>query len=457
MDEINLLDYVNMLKRRKWTIAASALVVMVAAAMALAIMPRTYAAKTALIFPRPATDSVTAQLAQLSNLPMLSAPMLSGQDVYVTVLNSRTLNDRVFHRLRLDEYDLTLKDLTDSVEIERPKEGGLVVTVEVPTSWLHGHVRGDQVKERSAQLAGDLANAYVGELRTYDRTSALSMSRKNRLYVEEQLQRTRVKLAQAEASLQKFQEAHPTLIPPEKSSSYADQALSISQRQTEANVALQELQGQIARARATWDAGAPRGISPEAVIDNPAISNLRGELAKLEVERATLLENYFESHPDVVALDQEIAKVRDQIDSEVSRIVSGDAGSTSPAHQELLKQLVILEVDRDGIEARRSALAGAASHLEDQLCGLPAEEMQYVRLLRELQSAETVYTTLLAEHAKALVAEGRDADNFIVLDEAIAPEKPAKPRVKLTLAAALVIGIVFGVLIATVQGGPGRK
>ena len=39
-----------------------------------------------------------------------------------------------------------------------------------------------------------------------------------------------------------------------------------------------------------------------------------------------------------------------------------------------------------------------------------------------------------------------------MLDEAIIPEKPAKPRVKLTLAAALVMGMMLGVLVATAQG-----
>jgi len=55
------------------------------------------------------------------------------------------------------------------------------------------------------------------------------------------------------------------------------------------------------------------------------------------------------------------------------------------------------------------------------------------------------------------VAEGRETENFVVLDEAIAPKKPAKPRVMLTLAAALMMGPIFGVLAATAQGLPARK
>ncbi len=154
----------------------------------------------------------------------------------------------------------------------------------------------------------------------------------------------------------------------------------------------------------------------------------------------------------MVSLTQEIEKTYEEIRSEVARVVSGKAGSTSLAHQELLKQLVVLEVSYDGLVARRTALGGAMSNIERRLSDLPTKEIQYARLLRDLKAAETVYTTLLAEHAKARVAEGRDTDNFIVLDEAVVPERPARPRVKLTLLGALVLGCMLGVLAATLPG-----
>ncbi len=117
-----------------------------------------------------------------------------------------------------------------------------------------------------------------------------------------------------------------------------------------------------------------------------------------------------------------------------------------------MKQLVILEVNRDGLEARRSALAQAMSDTEDRLSRLPVKEIEYARVLRDLKAAETVYTTLLVEHAKARVEEGRDTDKFIVLDDAIVPEKPAKPATKVLLLASLVLGLFGGIFVAMAQG-----
>jgi uncharacterized protein involved in exopolysaccharide biosynthesis len=453
MDEINLLDYLNILKRRKWTVVLTTAVTMLLAGIVLAVMPRTYEGETTLLFPEQADLGISPQLAQLAGFVLPGGmPSLSGADVYYTVLGSRTLAENVCKRLSLDRYGLDYEDLQDNITIEKPKEGGLILVCQAPTSWMRGHIAKGELRDHTAQLAADIANMYVSELRTYDRSTTLFQGKKNRLYIEDQLARTKTELSVAEEQLRKFQEAHPTLVPPDKGVAYAEKALALTSERTEAGIALQEILGQTAQARSTWAARAPEGVSPEAVIDSPTISDLRSQLANLEVQRATFLEDFTDIHPDVVSLDQQISKLKDEINSEVSSVISGTAGSASPAHQELLKQLVLLEVGRDGLESRQSAIGNAMADLEKQLSGLPVEEMAYARLIRDVKATEVVYTTLLAEHAKARVTEGRDPNSFVVLDEAVALEEPAKPRVILTLAAALMLGGMFGMMIVAVQG-----
>ena len=460
MDEINLLDYIRLVTRRKWTVLGVTGIVVLLTGIALLVMPRTYEGEATLIFPQQSPDGLSSQLAQMSGLPILGnlVPQLSGRDVYCTVLKSRTLGEAVLKDVGLDGGDLDYEDMQGHLILETPKEGGLVIRCQAPTSWLKGHVSGRELKRATAKMAAEMANSYVTELRAYDLSNGLFMGRKHRVFIEEQLDRTRPELRAAENRLKDFQQAHPTLIPPEESQAYAQQALQLTGSQVQSDVALDETKAQLARARSTWKAGAPENISPEAIADSPAIQELQVQLARLEVRRAALLENVTEKHPDVVSLDQEITKTYDRLHSEVEQVVSGKSGGASPAQQELLKQLVLLEVNSDGLDARKSALASSMSNIERRLSGLPVAELQYARLLRDVKAAETVYTTLIAEHAKAQIAEGKDTDNFIVLDEAIVPKKPAKPRVKLTLAAALMMGMMLGVLVATARGvPPGKK
>ena len=452
MDEINLLDYIRFVTRRKWTVVGVTGIIVVVTAIVLMVMPRTYEGETTLLLSQQGGPSPSSQLIQYVGFSLPSAPSgISGQEVYVTVLKSRTIYRAVCKRLHLERYGLKSNSVSGSQLLTTSKPGGLVISCQVPTSYLRGHVPNSELKKRTAELAARMANAYVDELRVYDQTNALFVGKKNRLFIEEQLARTRTDLAADEVRLQRFQEEHPTLVPPEKSSRYPDEALNIMSKQIETDIALSEAEGQLARARVTWSIGAPTNVSPEAVADSSVLSGLRGDLAKLEVKRATLLENFTDSHPDVVGLTQEIDKTHEKVRSEVERVISGRSGSVDPAHQELLKQLVVLEVNQDGLRARRSALAGAMSHMESQLTGLPAEEIEYARRLRDMRSTEVVYTTLLTEHAKARIAEGQEADRFIVLDAAEASTTLVKPKVKLMLSVALMMGVMLGVMVASTR------
>ena len=459
MDEINLLDYVDMLKQRKRTVAAVTLAVVLVVGVVLAVMPRTYEGKTTLLFPRQMEGGLGARLAAAAGLADPgTAGGYTGREIYFTILTSRTISEAVLKRVNLDgKCDLGWNDLQNHIVLTRSKEGGMTLACRAPTSWLRGHVPGRELKGRTAQLAADLANTYVSELDAYDKANSLFMGRKMRLYIEEQLARTERELAEAEAKLKVFQEEHPTLVPPESSSVYAEQALDMVARQVDADIALEEVREQIATVRAIWREGAPEGVSPEAFISSPIKSDLQGQIAKLEVRRATLLEDFTETHPEVVGVTQEIEKTKDRVRTETARIIEGKASSLSPAHQELLKQMAMLEVDRNGIEARKSALAAAVSKIESWATDLPPKELEYARLARSLRAVETVYLTLHSEHAKARIVEGQDSDYYIVLDKAIVPKGPAKPRVKLTLAIALMMGLMLGVVTAVVQGIPARR
>lgn len=453
MEEISLSDYAEIWNRRKLTIVLTAVLSIVFTGVALLLMPRTYVAETSLLLPEQNQINVGAQFAQLAGFAMPGITQsVSSQGVYISVLKSRVISDRVCSRLKLAQYGLDYKDLQKRMLVETPKEGGLLVSCRVPTSWLRPYCDSEEISKRTARLAADVANAYILELREYDRSNSLFLGRQNRVLIERQMHRARAELSAAEDRLQSFQEAHPRLVPPDKSVIYAERGMQLATEETAAAVLLQETQAQLEQSRATWNLGAPEGVSPEAVVDNPTISQLRTRLAALEVERTNLLEDFTEAHPAVVSADRQIRTMRDKLEGEVSRVIAGAAGSETPAHSELLRQLVLLQINREGLQARIGAISRATAELDSALMSLPAEEKEYARRIRDAKSAEAVYTTLLAEHAKARVAEGREGGNFIVLDQAVPPELPAGPRVKLALLVALLAGLALGTLIATAQG-----
>ncbi len=264
MDEISLLDYLRILKRRKWTIVLTTVVTLLLAGIALALMPRTYEGETRLLFPDQPNMGVSSQLAQLAGFALPSGmPSLSGADVYYSILSSRTLAENVCKRLNLDRYGLDSEELQQSITIDRPKEGGLILACQSPTSWLKGHTSNAELKDRTAQLAADIANTYIDELRVYDRSSTLFQGKKNRLYIEEQLGRTKSELALTEKRLKDFQETHPMLIPPEEAVAYGEKALELTSAQTETDIALQEIRGNSPRPAAPGMPAPRRALRPK--------------------------------------------------------------------------------------------------------------------------------------------------------------------------------------------------
>lgn len=460
MEEINLSDYILMLKQRRKTIFATTALTLLIVGVILAFAPKTYMGEVTLIFPSQQNNGLASQLLQMGSLPMLSAGAGdSGRDLYSVVLKSRRISDGVMDDLRLcTRCNIKRKEMMQALNVSNSKGiGSLSISFGVPTSWLKGKVQGEDLDSATAQLAADIANAYARRLKAYYRSNSFSTGRKNCAFIEGQIVLTKAELTSAENRLEKFQKAHPTLVPPDKSATYADQALSLSSKQIENDIALEDMKSQVDQARRTWKAKAPAGVSPASLVDNPVVLELQQELSKLEVKRATLLEDFTESHPSVVEVTQEIAKTKSKLNSEVSRVISGKNTNLHPAQQELLKELVQLEIGLKGTQAKRSALSHAMADCEKLSSSLPEKEMQYVRLLRAQKAAETVYTTLLAEQAKARISKDQDPSNFVVLDDAEAAEHPDKPKKKLVLGSALIAGLMLGMLIASAQGPTWRK
>lgn len=459
MDDISIYDYIRILSHRKLTIAVCTVVVLVITGLALFTMPRYFESRAMLIFPQDKQAGLGSQLSQLSGIPLIGdVKSASGRDVYTTILKSRTIGERVIRRVGLEgTAGVNPGALQKALVLTAEKEGGLSIAFTAPTSWLEGRVPKEQLSEKTAELSAEITNTYIDELRAYDSANALFLGKKNRLFIEGQLIRAKAELTAAEDRLQAFQEKNPTLAPPEKADIYATSFVELTNTKVETDAALDEATAQLEAARSTWQAGAPRGVAHEAFVGNTVLDGLESELASLEIKRATLLSDLTEDHPQVVAVSDQIDNTKRRMKEEVVRVLGGKSTSQSQAREELMKQLAALEVTCRGLEARRTAVASAISIAENTTSKLAPREMEYTRLLRDTKACETVYTTLLAEHAKAQVTEGRDTDGFIVLDEAIAPKDASKPRVKLTLAVALVMGVMMGVFVASLQGLPKGK
>ncbi|MEY4730477.1 MAG: hypothetical protein RL020_1635 [Pseudomonadota bacterium] len=163
------------------------------------IMPKIYSAKAVLMTPQQSQSGTAAMLGQLGALAGAAGGALgvkSPADLYVGLLKSRTVADRLLERFELQKvYDEKLasnarKELAKNTLIMTGKDGLINIEVE------------DEKPERAAAIA----NAYHDELGKLTRTLAVTEASQRRLFFEKQLVQAREELATAEFNLQKTQE-----------------------------------------------------------------------------------------------------------------------------------------------------------------------------------------------------------------------------------------------------------
>ncbi|MCE4558034.1 Wzz/FepE/Etk N-terminal domain-containing protein [Roseateles cellulosilyticus] len=161
------------------------------------LIPPTFTARTMFLPPQQPQSAAVSALASLGALSGLAGGSLGGvkttADQYVSLMQSVNVQDRLVDRFKLmSEYESKYRfearnRLTQNVRITLGKKDGLI-TVEADGS--------------SPQLAADLANAHVSELRRLTGELALTEAQQRRAFFEAELKKTRDQLAHAQQDLQ---------------------------------------------------------------------------------------------------------------------------------------------------------------------------------------------------------------------------------------------------------------
>lgn len=165
-----------------------------ALAIAFAIPP-TYTATTRIIPPQQAGGAaamMAAQLGALAGLAGAAAGIKNPAEQYVSLINSRSIADRLIERFDLMERyktksaDDTRRALTGAMSVGAGSKDG-VISIEVD--------------DRDPQFAATLANAAVEETRLLTKRLALTEASQRRQFFESQLHDARKGLVQAESAL----------------------------------------------------------------------------------------------------------------------------------------------------------------------------------------------------------------------------------------------------------------
>jgi len=438
MVEIDLREQLALLRKRVWWIVGAVGVTLALAVVYLVVTPPIYAASASIII-EPHAPRVLGEESQV--VDFAGADYWSNKEFLETqykVISSREVLQRVVAKMGL-ERDADFLGLADVRDPERQAE---LVAKSDPVLLLQKRMRVEPVKnsqltrivvedwdaERAAELANTIVEAYIESNldRRQEGTRAASQ------WLADQMLDLKVKLEQSELALYNFRRENDIL-----STSIEDRQSIVSERLHALSNSLTTLMAKRVELEAALaEADRLRKAHPDdeywalklrRVAERPMIAELRKKLSALEDNLAGLAEKYLEKHPERVALEERMATVRRQMRQEIDNVLE----SLRSEHREVV--------------AAERQLQEMIAGLKQEAFELNKREIDQRRLQREQENNERLYNLVLARLKDADLAVMLRANNVRLLDAAVPPLVPVKPRIPLVLALALMLGLFGGV------------
>jgi capsular exopolysaccharide synthesis family protein len=271
----------------------------------------------------------------------------------------------------------------------------------------------------AAEAANTLAQVYIQQTLDF----RYRVSAEAGAWLSDEAQEQARKVEAAEAALQEFKEKEGLVSIEERRVLVEQKLKDLGASLTVARTRRLEKEGQY---RQMQSAANPEEL-PEA-ISSPLIQGLRTELAGLERQGAQLeARGYMAQHPEMVKLASQLEGTRQKIALEARRIVRAAENEYRVAADQ------------------EERIAGAVEAAKAESLDLARRGLKYDALKRDLEASQTLSDNLVARQKQTDVARDLQASNIHVIDPAIAPHEPIRPRAVRDLALAFVLGLALAV------------
>jgi tyrosine-protein kinase Etk/Wzc len=265
-DDINVLDMLIVLAKHKKTIIALTFGAAVLSVIVSLLLTNVYTGSAKVLPPQQGQSTAAMILGQLGQLGGLggftgnSLALKNPNDLYVGMLKSRTISDRLIDRFELqklyekDTLVETRRVFAEHSNITAGKDG--LITIEFD--------------DKDPQRAANVANAYVEELDKLTQTLAITEAAQRRLFFERQLHQAKEGLMEAEVALKVTQERTGLIKLDDQGKAIIEAVATLR-----AQIAAKEVEVRSMRTFATDQ-------NPDYVRTQQQLAGLRSELAKLE-------------------------------------------------------------------------------------------------------------------------------------------------------------------------------
>ena len=407
--------------RQKLFLAVLGSVLLLTLAVSL-IMPKTYLGEASLVINTKSTDPITG-----SPIPGVdtSSTILATQ---TDVITSRNVALKVVDKLNIakdPEYLKKFTDATDGIGSARnwladylsgyvtvvPSKESDVLTIDFPA----------HTPEAAAAFANAFADAYIQT----NLELAADPARRQSQWFEQQTSELRKRVDTAQ---QRLSDAQRKLSIVGTESHIDVDTTRFTEVSTQLGIAQQALYESRTRLKQINEAIAKNqlGALPD-ILGNPLLQTLKTDLVRAESNFADVSSRYDRNHPQYVSGEAAVKSLRQKLASEVETV----RGSMEYNAQIAQKQVTQLQA--------------ALDQQKQTVIGAKREHDTLDVLNHELLSAQSEYDAAMTRANQVRLAGELNQSNIALLNSAIQPFKPSRPKILLYM----VIAFFFGSCLAS--------
>lgn len=280
-------------------------------------------------------------------------------------------------------------------------------------------------------LSAKIANAYAVNFIQTNLERKIQATSYGRDLLQRQLGQAKERLDESQRQLVRYASAQRIINlpgPPTAQGGTSERSLVADELQS-LNTTLSQATADRIQAEALYLEQGRSGASAEA-LRNQAINGLRQRRAELSADYQRMMTQFEPGYGPAQALRAQITQLDQSIQREEARI-SGSA-----------------EANFRQATRREAELNARVEKLKTSFLDLRTRSIQYNIYQQEVDTSRALYDALLQRFKEIGVAGGVGINNVVIVDPAVAPERPSSPRILLNLALALFAGIGLGSLLA---------
>ncbi|MBW1957228.1 MAG: polysaccharide biosynthesis tyrosine autokinase [Deltaproteobacteria bacterium] len=454
-EAVHLRDYLDVIFRRKWIIISFLALTFITTLILTLASPKMYKASTFI--------EVMPQNQKVTKFEEVVATEMRAQEFYQTqvdLLQNKALTCRVIERLELVKHPVIMDTLYENGKLgiisrirafvknnlsalissradkeknssfiseEALKQEALIKFVEnnlEVSPKRNSMLIGISFMSPDRQLSQSIANAFVEEFVHWNMEKKLEASQLAREFLMKQIDRAKISLEKAEEDLNRFGKQAGIV-------SLDAKLNSVYRQLEELNSALAMAETDLIGKESVYKQAMLDGPSSlPQVMENQVISGLKAEYARLRSEYEDLTVTFHDGYPAVKALKTKMDSIADRINIEEQKVFLAIANQYKAGLQKV-------ETMQERLE-----------HQKKMAIDLNERATQYKIMAREVETNKGIYQSLLERTKEIESMVGVSSSNIHIVDKAMLPIKPFKPRVKLNLLLALVVGVMGGLGLA---------